>query len=506
MTLPRDLDDLRPLAPAIRAMLPRQRWFAGGRPPARVVPVACCWVRREAPALALTVWAVTDPDGLADRYHLPIGFRPVTQTVPEGLELLAVEGPGASAAADGWLAYEALRDPELATVLLAWLDRPGREPCLGSTSVRRRLAPTGAMGPAGSAAPLTGDHTNSGVVFDERILLKVFRRIWPGVNPEVELGPALRAAGFDRLPEPLLALELETAGGPWSLAAAQTYLPHGTDGFTLALTSLRDLFGDLRFEPDGAVPMPGICEEAVSGQGGSFEGDAHRLGDLTGRMHLALAAAPDLEAEPVGTADQVRWADEMEAGLDRLLANEDPRLEALRPQADAVRQALTHLRRLTPAGRRIRLHGDYHLGQLLRVDDGWVVLDFEGEPDRPIAERRQTRSPLQDVAGMLRSFDYAAAVAVRQQATPDEPRWGSLVPFGRTWAARNRRRFLGAYLEVMAGSPLLPASPAAVETSLVAFQLGKALYEVGYELAHRPDWIAIPLTDIAHLRSWTEVS
>ena len=500
MILPRDLPGLRPLAPAVAELLPQQRWYAGDRHPRQVDPLALVWVRQESPAAALTVWEVTDADGATDRYHLPLGFRPATQTLPPGLEPLATEDeegrPG-----DAWIAYDGLGDPELATHLLRWMDRPGREGALGATVVRRRLGPAAALEPPDSATPLGGDHTNSGVVYDERLLLKVFRRLWPGINPEVELTTALLAAGFDRIPRPLLALELEAPGGPWSLAVVQTYLRHGTDGFSLALTSLRDLFGDIRFEADGAVPMPGVCEEAVTGQGGSFETDAERLGVLTAAMHRALAAGaePQLQPEPILGGDLDRWAAEMEAALERLLAADDPRLEALRPQADALRTAFERLRRLPPSGQRIRLHGDFHLGQLLRVDDGWTVLDFEGEPARPIAERRAKRSPLQDVAGVLRSFDYAAAVAVRQQAAPDEPRWNSLVPFGRTWAKRNRSRFLAGYLTTLEGSDLLPRDPATVADSLAAFQLGKALYEVSYELAHRPDWAVIPLADIADI-------
>jgi len=503
VNLPRDLAGLHPLAGAIRELLPRQRWFAGERSPQRAEPVACVWVRRASPAVALTVWEVGDAQGAIDRYHLPLGFRSPEQPLPPGVEALRPD-EGAGPEGGAWVAYEGLTDPELSAHLLTWMDQPGAERCLGGRVIRRRAAGSLPLEPNLGPRPLEGDHSNSGVVFGDRVMLKVFRRLWPGINPEAELTTCLLAAGFDRVPRPLLALEMEAAGGPFSLAAAQLYLPHGTDGFQLALTSLRDLFGDIHFEADGAVPMPEACVQAVSSQGGSFETDSARLGLLTGRMHRALAQAtgPEMEAEPIRDVDLARWADEIEGALERLLALGDDRLEALRPQAAGVHAAAARLRQLSPGGRRIRLHGDFHLGQLLRVDDGWVVLDFEGQPAQSIAERRQKRSPLQDVAGMLRSFDYAAAVAVRQQASPDEPRWSSLTPYGRTWAERNGERFLAGYLAEVAGTGLLPAVPGSVDTLLTAFQLGKALYEVGYELAHRPEWSEIPLAEIARLRAW----
>ncbi len=508
MNLPRDLDALRPLGPALAELLPHQRWFAGGRRPRQVDPIALVWIGQVAPALALTVWAVDDQDGGAQRYHLPLGFRPRGQALPAGVTALAEPEDGETVA-DHWQAYDALVDPELATRLLAWMDEDGSIAALGGTVARRRLGRAESLEPVASASPMTGDHSNSGVVYDERLLLKVFRRLWPGTNPEVELTAALLAGGFDRIPKPLVALELDAPGGPWSLGVVQTYLRHGTDGFSLALTSLRDLFGDIHLEVDGAVPMPEACEEAVSAQGGSFEIDAQRLGALTAEMHrvLARAVGPDFDPAPVTTEDLDGWAAEMEASLERLLARPDPQLEALRPQADAIRLAFARLRQLPAQGRRIRVHGDFHLGQLLRVDDGWVVLDFEGEPGRPIEERRRKRSPLVDVAGALRSFDYAAAVATRQHASPDEPRSTSLVRYARTWAQRNRQRFLRGYLGTAAGAGFLPDDPSTVADSLVAFQLSKALYEVAYELAHRPDWVEIPLADIAdiaHMRGAAE--
>jgi trehalose synthase-fused probable maltokinase len=150
------------------------------------------------------------------------------------------------------------------------------------------------------------------------------------------------------------------------------------------------------------------------------------------------------------------------------------------------------LRSLQSGGLAIRIHGDYHLGQVMRIDEGWVVLDFEGEPDRPLAERRRRTSALRDVAGMLRSFDYAAAAALAERSKPGGEEWQALLPQGQAWAEANRASFWNAYAARVEGSPLLPPHDATI-TLLRAFELQKAVYEVGYELGHRPDWLLIPL-------------
>ena len=150
------------------------------------------------------------------------------------------------------------------------------------------------------------------------------------------------------------------------------------------------------------------------------------------------------------------------------------------------------LRELQPGGLRIRIHGDLHLGQMLRVSSGWMVLDFEGEPNRTPSERREPSTPLRDVAGMLRSFDYAAAVALAERARPDSEDWERMMAYGDAWAQANRDAFWSAYLETIGDSALLP-SPGAAMVTRRAFEVHKAAYEVGYELGHRPSWVRIPL-------------
>jgi len=200
-----------------------------------------------------------------------------------------------------------------------------------------------------------------------------------------------------------------------------------------------------------------------------------------------------MRAEPIGADTIGRWADTMNEDLDRLLATGAPVLAPLAQRRAQVAATFDRIRRIGDGGLAIRFHGDYHLGQVLRTDSGWMILDFEGEPARSLAERRQRSSALRDVAGMLRSFDYAAAAALAERTRATEQPPSRLVAYGDAWAAANGRLFWGAYLARAGHSRLLPPDAADTVALRRAFEVQKAVYEVGYELGHRPDWVGIPL-------------
>jgi maltokinase len=298
-----------------------------------------------------------------------------------------------------------------------------------------------------SVRPLGVEQTNTSLVFDERLLLKIFRRVGDAPNRDAEVPAALGAVGFENVAEVLARWHEDGR----DFAIVQPFLAGATDGWSLALTSLRQLF-DEGTEPGDA--------------GGDFGPEAARLGEVTARLHAALAAA--FGTEP---ADAAAMADELADGLraDRLMTVRDP-------------------------GRLIAVHGDYHLGQVLRTDTAWFVVDFEGEPARREDERWKFHSPLKDVAGLLRSFDYAAAAAARE-----EDRNGDIAALARHWEQRNRTAFLDSYWENLAGAALLPTDPADRDVVLDAFELDKALYEVRYETAHRPSWVDIPKAAVERL-------
>jgi maltokinase len=299
---------------------------------------------------------------------------------------------------------------------------------------------------AASARALGVEQSNTSVVFDERLLLKIFRRVPDGPNRDAEVPAALSRVGFDHVP-PILGRWQEDGH---DFAIVQPFLAGATDGWALALVSLRQLFDE------GTAP-----EDA----GGDFGPEARRLGEVTAQLHLALA-----DAFGTSPAEPRAWSTRL---------------------ADGLRAAV--LDRLADAGRIMTVHGDYHLGQLLRTDTAWFVFDFEGEPARRDDERHERTSPLKDVAGMLRSFDYAAAVAAR------EAERGADDALARHWEQRNRQAFLDGYWPLITGSGLVPEDPTARHELLDAFELDKALYEVRYEEAHRPSWAEIPKAAVARL-------
>lgn len=436
--------DPEALTEALLEYLPRQRWFSGADaavPELRLKSVEP--LRTEWPALLqVLVEARLPVDGQmrTATYQAVLGLRPVDSREafldgkPEAILCELDTDLGAA------LAYDALIDPELAVTLLQVV-APGEE--------------------AGRARYLGADQSNTSVVFDERLIMKLFRRVPEGPNPDAEVTRALVEAGFTNVARPVA----EWRGDAGDFAMVNEFLVGGSDGFALALTSLRDLY-DRRCPPAEA--------------GGDFAPESSRLGAITAEMHLALVQA--FGAVP---GDAGLWAGDMEAHLERV------RLPALDP--DRVRAVYRRLREVDDPGPALRVHGDYHLGQVMRTDAGWFVLDFEGEPDRPLAERRRPSSPLRDVAGLVRSFHYAAEVALREWGSePDD----ELRALAASWEQRNAAAFVAGYLGTEGIDAVLPGAEADRRLVQAAFELDKAVYEVGYEQSHRPDWVNIPLSAV----------
>jgi maltokinase len=306
------------------------------------------------------------------------------------------------------------------------------------------------------------------VVFGEELILKAFRRVEPGINPELELLRFLSERGFAHIAPLAGWYEFEGRLIDATLGILQQYLAGGRDGWELALDELAS-------DPEGLLDR------------------LHRLGEVTGDLHTALgsdasdpAFAPD---EPSMESLSLLTAT-VDEQIERTFV-ELPETEALEPIAGRgqdVRERLQLLSHIGSGGKVIRTHGDYHLGQTMLTDRGWVILDFEGEPARSLPERRLKRSPLRDVAGMLRSFSYAAAgseILRGQQAPPD-------------WEERARETFLAGY-HGRVDPALLPPGQQATQQLLAVFELEKAIYELRYELNNRPDWVGIPVAGIVRL-------
>jgi trehalose synthase-fused probable maltokinase len=319
-----------------------------------------------------------------------------------------------------------------------------------------------------AARLIDGEQSNSSVVFDDAHILKVFRRVEAGINPELELLRFLTEAKFPNIAElsgwyAYVGPQMEA-----TLGIMQRFVADGEDGWERAL-------------------------DAVVAGDEAFLDTLRRLGEVTGRMHSALGSDPsDPSFCPEETSGEslgllTATVDEEIERVFLSLPDDVADLDPIRGRGEEVRERLRLLTNIGGTGRVIRVHGDFHLGQTLWDGEDWVILDFEGEPARSLPERRRKRSPLRDVAGMLGSFGYAASAAevLRDTQAPDD------------WEERAREEFLEGYRATVDRS-LVP-SGAAMDKLLKVFELEKAVYELRYELNNRPDWVRIPVLGLARM-------
>ncbi|MEV7813418.1 maltokinase [Streptomyces flaveolus] len=441
---------LASLDPLLRTWLPRQRWFAGkGRPVTGFTPVSVTELLPPDGRLGLYHLLVRvhqpavpgAPPHPGDCYQLLIGVR---EALPPRLAPALIghvtEGPLA-----GRTVYEALYDTRPAEVLLEALRTQAR---IGGLRFERD--PAQEIRPGLVARLMTAEQSNSSVVYGDTFILKLLRRVVPGVNPDLELPLALAREGCPRVPAPTAWLHADVAADTYVLAVLQPFVSGAADGWELALRELA--------------------------KGEDFAAEARALGRATAEVHTALARA--LPTVTLGHAQLESLVD----GMTERLAAAVQAAPALRPYERGLRSAYEALGTLAAEGRAWtaqRVHGDLHLGQCLRSPSGaWSLIDFEGEPARPLAERRMPQPPVRDIAGMLRSFDYAA-----HSATPPAP----------DWAHTCRAAYCSGYAEVAGRDPRTDP------VLLRAYETDKAVYEVVYEARHRPDWLPVPLSAVRRL-------
>jgi len=446
--------------------LVKQRWFAGkGRTVHDLAIVADTEIIPGDPGLRHLMVTVSH-GATSDCYQLFIGYR---ARLPARLRHARI---GTDA---GLQVYDGLHDSALTRSLL---DAIVADRTVGTLRFCR-MPGAGFPGFPGDSAGfgdeagldslvLTGEQSNTSLVFGESAIFKVFRRVTPGPNPDLEVAAALAQLGSAHIAEPYGWVETRIDGATAVLAILSRYLRAASDGWSLAATSVRDLYAT-----EGA---------RAAEAGGDFAGEAERLGVATAQVHQDLADAfgrSELEPEAIR-----ELAEQMYRRLDMAVAT----VPELARHADKVGDAYSNLAKLIEPIPAQRVHGDYHLGQVMRTQTGWVVLDFEGEPASPLAQRRARSSPLRDVAGMLRSFDYAARHQLLTH--PDAAR---LAPRAGDWVRRNGDAFCAGY--AAAGG----LDPAENSVLLRAMLLDKAVYEVIYEARNRPTWVSIPLESIAEL-------
>ncbi|MEJ6553419.1 phosphotransferase [Microbacterium esteraromaticum] len=368
----------------------------------------------------------------------------------------------------------------------------------------RRVSAGPALDPDLRSSPLTGEQSNSSLRFDDTAIMKLFRKVSPGVNPDIEIHDVLTGAGSEHIAELYGWIETDIDGEVMQLAMLQEFLSTAADGFELATGSVR-----------AALVDP---ELTVIESGGDFGGEAARLGEALAEVHAALRER--FPSERRGQEATTRLARAMAERLDRALPVV-PEIEPYAARLRALYDAVAQLDGLEVQ----RVHGDLHLGQTLRTAHGWRIVDFEGEPGRPFAERAMLDSPWRDVAGMLRSFTYAPGlVEMSLVGRPGEDHQQELRgERAKEWSAIAREHFLHAYTAALepagAGSradagagadaaqdadPVAGADAPAelsppLRTLVDAYEADKAVYEAIYEKRNRPSWVAIPLVALERI-------
>lgn len=419
----------------------QQRWYAGrGRTIRSAEPVEVTALNE---ALDHVLLDVAYEDGPNDLYQVIVAWDRAPQD-----EFHASARIGES---DGRTAFDAVFSDDSCRELLAMV---------GAGTERGDLRFIPEPGTELPSEPdvrvMDSEQSNTSVVFDTSAILKLFRRVVPGMNPDLELGRALGRAGSPNVAHLLGAIESSTA----SLATLTAFAPSAADGWAMAVASTRDLIADPEVLPEDA--------------GGDFAGEAYRLGEAVASVHATLGeelgrevARPDVEHLLVRMREAIGAAPELE------------------PYADAAAIALMKAGLPTIMQ---RVHGDLHLGQALRTPEHWILIDFEGEPGQPIPERSRPDSPMRDVAGMMRSFDYAAHQLLVDRRDDEE-----LTALATAWGVRNQSAFCDGYAATSGVDPREHAD------LLTAYELDKALYEVAYETKFRPNWRWIPMHAVERL-------
>jgi maltose alpha-D-glucosyltransferase/alpha-amylase len=512
----------------LRERLPSWRWFAGKARRIRKTRIADVLTLPGSSARIVLV-EVEYPDG-TEIYSLPLAFASgadadaVRQSASHAI-IASMTARTSSEPVPGIL-YDAAYDPRVGQAILTAIrkrrrfkGRSGNAEATTTSVFREHAFKDGEPAPHVSGA----EQSNTTLIYENRLVLKLFRHLQDGINPDVELGRFLtEEARFEHIPATAGAIEYSRGPrqAPLTLAILQAFVPSSGDGWTYTENWLQQFFDRVLTMPRDTYPAEIFAAGGEPGENdvvtqllGSYLDFARVLGRRTGETHLALGTRsqnPAFRPEPFSALYQRSLYQSMrnQAGLVFRLLRE--RRRALPDNVKADAEAVLDLenailRRFRSVledkidGQRIRLHGDYHLGQVLVTGSDVTLIDFEGEPARPISERRIKRSPLRDVAGMLRSFHYAAYAALPgfgERASARLQDLEVLEPWTRLWQLRSSRTFVDTYLETTEGSGLLPSSARGVELLLGALQLNKAVYELGYELNHRPSWLRLPLRAI----------
>jgi maltose alpha-D-glucosyltransferase / alpha-amylase len=526
---------------ALEAILPsylrERRWFGGkARKLKSVQLLEAIPVNLEPAEAYITLLQVDYVEGDPDMYVLPLTacFGEDAARMREGfphplLANLQVAGKGGDPGKVGIL-YDGLYEKSFNALLLNLIVRHRRlrginGHLLASSTHAVRHSYKDQVVPL-EPTVIKAEQSNTSVVYGGQYILKVYRRSDEGVNPDLEIGRFLtETAEFANVPPVVGAVEYRRKGGAaMTLAILQQFVPNVGDAWSYTIDSLSHYFERALAQPEAELPgipqppmldllnddFPVLAKELIA----SYLESARLLGQRTAELHKALASSaddPSFAPEPFSMLYQRSIYQSMQSQISQVF----PWLRAgFKHFADGAREEAQRVLDLEPEIRRryrsllqrklntvrIRVHGDYHLGQVLYTGRDFVIIDFEGEPARPLSERRIKRSPLRDVAGMLRSFHYASYSALFGQVPGVRPEdFPALEPWAHFWYTWVSVAFLKAYLAVAKDEPFLPKDPIELQVLLDAYLLEKAVYELGYELNNRPDWLKVPLRGLLQL-------
>jgi maltose alpha-D-glucosyltransferase/alpha-amylase len=497
------------------AFLPNQRWFAGkDRRIVNTKIVAAPELPGDENSWRLALLEVGFRDGGTQRYFLPLAVTWEEEGSEQRTALLPSTLAKARRGRREGAVYDAAADQAFALAIVRAMG--GERELSGSGGAikfeRSAAFERAAFPPNPTVKRIGGEQSNSSILIEEYGVLKLYRRLATGVQPEIEIARFLtEVAQFPNTPSLLGAFRfIEDGGEETALGVLFAFVRNQGSAWTQALNYLtRYLDEALLMMPHEARPLEPPTPEASAHP--LYLELAGQLGQRTAELHRALCPTGPVDAafapEPITRQDLAAWrnraVDSARAMLDRLAQRRDGLPAPTQALADHLlkrRGALTQrIAALLPArvdAVKTRFHGDYHLGQVLTVQNDFSIIDFEGEPLRSIPERRQKSSPLRDVAGMLRSYAYVSATAVRQMAEIQPAALPVLQERAEEWRRQVTGAFMERYHATMAEAPSMPAERAAADALLDFFTLEKAVYEVDYELAHRPAWVSIPLADL----------
>jgi maltokinase len=446
---------------SVAVWLEQQRWYASKSRHVTGLEFDECVALSEAPLLLLALAQARFASGNHELYQLPLALMAPAQ----------VGDRPAVASTPDWVAVDAVADAELLRDLLRQLDAERTLETEDGAFSFHRVETSGPLPLEAPARPMGVEQSNSSIVFGNETVLKVFRRLEPGINPELELLQFLTEHNFASIAPLQGWYEYEGKSFSTTLGIAQRFFPDAVGGWELALDQIAS-------NPEG------------------FLDEVGSLGAVTARLHNCLASDasdPAFAPEEPSVESLSLLTATIDEDIERIFVRlpEDERVAAIAGRGQDVREQIAQRAQAGVGGRTIRTHGDYHLGQTLHVSDPthpWLIIDFEGEPARPLFERRQKRSPLRDVAGMLRSFAYATSATAILRGTPAPA----------DFEERARTTFLEHYFSTIEPA-LMPGGDPAIWNLLSIFELEKAIYELQYELDNRPDWLPIPVAGIARL-------